>query len=41
MSHVVTHPAGSEIELVSYCSFKIPLHSVSAGICYVPYWLLV
>ena len=41
MSHVVTHPAGSKIELVSYCSSKVPSYSAYVEICYVPFWLLV
>ena len=41
MSHVVTHPVGSKIELISYCSSEVPSHSAYVGICYVPNWLLV
>ena len=41
MRHVVTHPAGSEIELVSYYSSEALSHSAYAMTCCMPYWLLV
>ena len=39
MSHMVTHPVGSEIELISYCSSEVPSHSAYVKICYIPYWV--